>query len=72
MKIGVRVIPNSKKNEIKKEETWLKVCLTATAHEGKANKALIGMLAGFFQVSKSRIRILKGFKSKNKIVEVSQ
>ena len=72
MKIGVRVIPNSKKNEIKKEEKRLKVCLTATAQEGKANRALIGMLADFFQVSKSRIRILKGFKSKNKIVKFSQ
>lgn len=72
MKIDVRVIPNSKKNEIKKEERWLKVCLTATAQEGKANRALIEILAEFFQVSKSRIRILKGFKSKNKIVEVSQ
>lgn len=72
MKIEVRVIPNSKKNEIKKEENYIKVHLTAPSHEGKANKALIEAIAEFFQINKNMVRILKGFKKRNKILEVNK
>ena len=48
----------------------LKVWLTANAHNGEANKALIEYLSESFDVAKSRIRIIKGLTSKNKIVEI--
>ncbi|MFH1825850.1 MAG: DUF167 domain-containing protein [bacterium] len=67
----VRVIPNAKHNKIVQEPGRLKVYLTAPAVEGKANKALIKFLAEYFDVKKSKIKIVKGSKSRDKIVEVT-
>ncbi len=69
MKINVSVKPNAKTSEvIKVDENNFKVKVDAPAVEGEANKRLIEILAEYFNVPKSSIRILKGFKSKNKIV----
>jgi hypothetical protein len=43
----------------------------APALEGKANKRLIEIIAEHFNVSKSSIKILKGFKNRNKIIEIN-
>ncbi len=66
--IQVRVIANAKRNEIKKENKGLKVYLTAPPVEGKANKLLIEILAKYFNCRKSNLRIIKGEKSKNKVI----
>ena len=50
----------------------LKVWLRADAKEGKANKALIELLADYYGVSKSLVRIVSGLKIKNKIVEIDK
>ncbi|MEO0087074.1 MAG: DUF167 domain-containing protein [candidate division WOR-3 bacterium] len=68
--IKIRVIPNAKKNEIVKEKDRLKVYLTAPPIEGKANKVLIEILAEYFNVKKGQIKIIKGEKSKDKIIEI--
>ncbi|MEO0084037.1 MAG: DUF167 domain-containing protein [candidate division WOR-3 bacterium] len=70
MQIRVRVIPNAKKNEVVKEENRLKVYLTAPPIAGKANKALIEILAEYFKVKKNRITIIHGEKNRDKIIEV--
>ena len=63
MVILVRVIPKAKQNKIVVEEDRLKVYLTAPAIEGRANDALIKILAAHFQVRKGDIRIVRGEKS---------
>ncbi|MEO0105232.1 MAG: DUF167 domain-containing protein [candidate division WOR-3 bacterium] len=68
--IKIQVIPNAKKNEIVKEKDRLKVYLTAPPIEGKANKVLIEILAEYFNVKKGQIKIIKGEKSKDKIIEI--
>ena len=70
MKVAVRLSPNAKKNVIVKEVDNLKVYLTAPAVEGKANKALVKILAEYFDVAKSRINIIRGKKSRKKTVEI--
>jgi len=71
MKLNVTVIPNAKSYEvIKTDESNYKVRVDATAAEGKANRRLIEILAEHFNVSKSSIKILKGFKNRNKIIEI--
>ena len=70
MKINVKVIPGVRRNELKEEEGIIKVYLTAPAVEGKANIALIKFLAKHFGVSISAIDILKGLKSRQKIVNI--
>lgn len=71
MRVNVKVIPNAKKTRIINEERGLKVYITAPAVDGKANKALIGLLAEHFEVKKSDIRIIMGEKSREKVVEIS-
>jgi len=35
-----------------------------------ANQALLELLANYFKTKKSQIKIIKGIKSKNKIIEI--
>lgn len=70
MKIDVKVIPNARKERIVDEDGLLKVYVTAPALDGKANKALIELLAGHFDVKKGDVRIVKGEKSREKVVEI--
>jgi len=73
MRIKIKVIPNSKKSEIIKdiqEKDFLKIKVNAPAQKGKANKKLVGILAEYFNVPKAKIKIIKGEKSHNKIVEI--
>ena len=66
--IQIRVIPNAKKNEIKKIGSGYKVYLTVPPADGKANKALIDILSNYLKVKKSQLSIIKGLKSKDKII----
>ena len=70
MELEVKVTPSAQKNTIHKNQdgTGLKVYLTAPALDGKANKALIEVLAEYYQVRKSQIEIIKGLKSRHKII----
>lgn len=64
------VIPNSKEVFVKKEGNTYIVAVDAPPIKGKANKRLIEILADHFGVKKSRIRIIKGEKSKRKLIEI--
>lgn len=71
MRINVRVIPKSSMNLVQSElDGSMKVKLTAVPEKGKANKQLIEILAKHFNLSKSKVRVLKGATSKDKLVEV--
>ncbi len=70
-KIQVKVITNAKKNEVIEQEEKFKIYLTTAPVAGKANKALIRLLAEYFKVKKSYVQIIKGEKSKEKIVEIN-
>ena len=50
---------------------FLKIYLTAAPIRGKANKELIKLLSEKLNIGKNKIRIIKGEKSKEKIIEVS-
>lgn len=71
MKIEVKVIPAAKKNSLKQDAGAFKVYLTSPAVEGKANKALIEFLSEHYGVPKSRIEIIKGLKSRHKIININ-
>lgn len=69
MKIGVNVKANARKNEVVKvDESTLHVSVTASPTEGKANKAVIALLAEYFDVPKSHIEIMSGHSSRTKII----
>jgi len=50
---------------------FLKIYLTAIPVRGKANKELIKLLSRELNISKSKVRIIKGEKNKEKIIEIN-
>lgn len=70
--INIRVVPRSAKNEIIGEmaDGTLKVKLKAPPVDGKANAALIEFLSKEWGVSKTKIQIIRGLASRNKIIMV--
>lgn len=71
MKIIVNIKTNAKENKIFKiDETNFRIFVKEPAKEGKANKAIIDLLAEYFSVPKSRINIKLGLKSKKKIIDI--
>jgi len=71
MKIRVKVTPNSKVEEVVKEDDLFLVRVKEPAKEGKANRAMIKLLADYFGVPQRQIAISSGFGSRNKTIEVS-
>jgi uncharacterized protein (TIGR00251 family) len=70
--IEVKVVPGAKKNEVRKENQGLKVYLTAPPVEGKANKLLIETLAKYLNCRKSDLTIIRGERSRNKQILISE
>ena len=67
MKIHVKVKPSSSKEEVKKvNDAEYIVNLKEPARDNKANLGLIKILKKYF---KQEVKIISGFKSKNKMVE---
>jgi hypothetical protein len=52
------------------DEEGFKVYVKSPPIGGKANKELIEVLAEYFKIKKREVRIIKGEKSKEKIVEI--
>ena len=70
-RLQVKVKPNSKKQSIEEAvDGSLTVHLKSPPVDGKANKELIELLAGKFNVPKSQVRIKSGLSSKNKLIEI--
>jgi len=72
MKIQVKVKPNSKTEGISLEGNSFIIRIKEPPKEGKANQAVIKMLAKYFDISQSQVRILSGFKRRNKVIEVRE
>ncbi|WP_457643055.1 DUF167 domain-containing protein [Persephonella sp.] len=71
MLIRVKVKPNAKKEEIKQIENDLfEVRVTVVPEKGKANKKVVEVLSKYFKVPKSKIRLIKGKKSREKLFEI--
>lgn len=72
MKIKVVVKPKSRQNKIEQGEDFLTVYLNALPESGKANKLLLEILADYFSVPKTLIKIINGESSRIKIIEVNK
>ncbi|MBP7836012.1 MAG: DUF167 domain-containing protein [Candidatus Omnitrophica bacterium] len=71
MILTVRVVPKASRNLVKEEDKGFKVYLTKPAQDGLANEQLIGLLSEHLKIKKYQIKIIKGDKSRNKLVEIS-
>ena len=70
MRIGVKVMPHSPKEEMTKQGDVYIVRIREAPVEGKANEAVIRLVAERFRVPKSDVKIVSGLTSRNKIMEI--
>lgn len=71
MRYRVIVKPGTSQEKIVvSDDTELTVYLRAKPHDGEANAALVKLLAKYFGVAKTNIKILRGANSRIKIVEI--
>lgn len=70
--LEIHLQPGAKSNEIigfRDDVLWVKV--TALPDKGKANSALIELLAKLLSVPKSDLALIRGFTSRQKVIAVN-
>lgn len=73
MKILVKAKPGAREESIVKiDETTFAVSVKEPPTEGRANEAIVKILAGYFSVPAWRVNIVSGRKSQNKIIEIGE
>jgi len=71
-RIWVTFKPQARKEEIVRLAAGeYRVSVHAPAKEGKANEAVVELLASHFSVAKSAIRIVRGQSARRKLIEIS-
>lgn len=70
MILNIRVIPKASRPRVKQESGNLRVYLTKPAQNSLANTQLIEILSDYLKVKKYQIKILKGYTSRNKIIQI--
>jgi len=68
--IEVSVKTSCKKSEISLRGDMYHACLKGKPIHNSANIELIDLLSSYFNTSRSSVKILRGFKSRKKIVEI--
>lgn len=71
MRIFVKVRTKARAEGVEEvDEGHFVVSVKGPPVEGKANEAIIDLLGRYFRVPKTRVHILRGAKSKNKVIEI--
>lgn len=69
--IKVKVFPGSKKEGItEKQNGGFEIKVKEKPVQGLANFAVIKILSSYFKIPKQKIRLIRGFKQRNKIFEI--
>ncbi|HYA20014.1 MAG TPA: DUF167 domain-containing protein [Burkholderiales bacterium] len=73
MRLKIKVVPRSSQGKI---VGWigdtLKICVKSAPEKGKANRAAQEILAAALGLPKNNVRIVSGFSSTRKLVEISE
>ena len=67
---NIRVTPHARQNKVVEIDGVLRVYTTVAPENGRANGAVIEMLSEYFDVPKSKIRIIRGLTGRDKVVTV--
>lgn len=71
MKIFVKAKPNSSEAFVKQiDETNFVVAVKEPPVQGRANAAIVKALADYFNTVSSRIRVVSGYTSRQKVIEI--
>ena len=65
--LAVRVTPKAARNAVEAGDEGLRVWVTTVPEDGKANKAVIKLLADALGVAKSRLTLLRGATGRDKV-----
>ncbi|MDP8298985.1 MAG: DUF167 domain-containing protein [Candidatus Tantalella remota] len=71
MKLEVKVFPKAGRNEILEKDGITKVYVKAAPDKGKANAAVIKLIAKKYKVRKADVKIVTGATSRNKLLEIA-
>jgi uncharacterized protein len=72
MKINVKAKPNAREEKVEKvDENNYTVSVKEKPEKGKANDAIRNALAVYFKIASARVKIVGGYSSRNKIVEIT-
>ncbi len=73
MKISVHLKPNSRHREevVANDDGSLTVYTKAPAIEGRANLAAVKLVAKYYGVTSSRVKLVRGVTSRNKMFEIA-
>ena len=73
MKISVKIKPNSRYREevVAGDDGSLVVYTKAPAIEGRANLAAVKLVAKYYGVAPSRVKLVCGVASRNKVFEIA-
>lgn len=72
MRICVKAKPNSREEKVEKiDDSHYAVFVKESPEKGEANHAIKNALAVYFKTSSSQVRIVSGFSSRNKIIEIN-
>ncbi len=70
-RIWVTVKPRAKKEEVRKTDDGEYIAsVHAPPQGGKANEALIELLANYFSVPKTSVKIIRGQTGRRKLIEI--
>lgn len=71
MKIFVKAKPSSREEKIEKiDDLNYVVSVKEPPVKGKANEAIRNALAAYFKTASARVKIISGYSSRNKIIEI--
>lgn len=71
MRINIKAKPQAHEEKVEKiDESNFIVCVKEPPDKGKANAAIEKVLANYFDIAKSRVHIISGHSSREKIVEI--
>lgn len=69
--ILVRVTPKASRNAVVAAEGAIRVYVTVVPEDGKANDAVVKLLAKALGVPKSRLQLLRGATSRDKVFRIT-
>ena len=76
IRVSIRLTPNAAKDRFDKivadakGEGVLRIAVTATPEQGRANKALIRFLAKQWRIPKTSMTLIRGTKDRNKVLTI--
>lgn len=71
MLVKAKVFPCAREEEvIAKSQDSFEIRIKEKPRMGQANKGVIRVMAGYFKVPESKVRIIKGFREPSKILEI--